>query len=81
MLRMRVLGGAAFDTAGAGFGFSRSFGWFGWFRVCFFCFCVMSLNLAVKKKKVFGGMTAENLIVCTDTIVPVTLFIILRNAV
>lgn len=55
MLRVRGLGFAAFDTAGAVLVLEATFAGFADLETSFVCFSVMSFNLAVKKKKVFGG--------------------------
>jgi hypothetical protein len=57
MLRGRVRGGAAFDKTVAAFRLVVALAGFTGFEATFLCFCVMSFNLAVKKKKVFGGKT------------------------
>ena len=74
MVRVRVLGGAAFRFAamGAGLVDLAGFAGFAGFASDCFCFSAISLNLAEKEKGLRRIAPAENLVVCTDAIVPVT---------
>ena len=71
MVRVRVLGGAAFRFAAMGVGLVDLAGFAGFASDCF-CFSAISLNLAEKEKGLRRIAPAENLVVCTDAIVPVT---------
>jgi hypothetical protein len=74
-----VLGGAAFRFAG-GVADLVDFTVLAGFGSASFCFCVMSSNLSVKKKKVFGRkFRLKTSVFYTDTIVTVTVPIIVRN--